>query len=187
METNKESIVVQINTGKLQAYRYLFADFYRALVCYSASYIQNVEDAEDIVQEVFIRQWEAKVTFPNYNTLSTYLYTSVRNASLNWLKHQKVEERHRDFLKLHPETESKIESKILKEELFRQLFQCIEELPQRNREVLKLYLKGCHTDEIAEMLDLSPETVRTHRKNGLRVLRKKMGGLFVWVIIYHLF
>lgn len=127
------------------------------------------------------------MTFPNYNSLKTYLYIAVRNASLNWLKHRKVEERHRDYLQWNTDPENKVELKMLKEELYRELFQYIEELPQRNGKVLKLYLRGCKTEEIAEILNLSVETVRTHRKNGLRMLRKNMGGLFIWVILYRFF
>lgn len=86
MKELDQKILGLLENNEEEAIRLLFYNFYRPLVVYALQYLDRAEDAEDLVQNVFISLWE-KGQIKNIRVhLRTYLYTTVRNAALNWLK-----------------------------------------------------------------------------------------------------
>lgn len=79
-----------------------------------------------------------------------------------------------------------IENGFLTEEVFVKLFEHIDKLPHRQREILKLNMEGKKMAEIADMLNLSYDTVKTHKKRAILSLRKSLGGNKA-ILIYVLF
>lgn len=168
--------IEQINKLDALAFRILYKEYYRALVVYAMQLIGEPQAAEDVVQELFSTIWERKRPFQSLGSLNNYLYNSVRNASLDYLKHkdvenvylQKIENEYRKF-DLNEDEED-----FFGEEVYRQLFQTIDALPERCREVFLLHMDGKKNEEIAVALHVSLETVKTQKKRAMAVLRKKM-------------
>ena len=69
----------------------LFRSYYSMLRSYAFRLVNDFCLAEDIVQDLFATMWEKKMRFLSLPSFRTYLYNSIRNASLNYLKHQNVE------------------------------------------------------------------------------------------------
>ena len=80
--TNNEISIEQINKLDAAAFRLLYKNYYKALVCYAITIVGDSESAEDIVQELFSTIWEKKMLFRSLASFRAYLYNSVRNASL---------------------------------------------------------------------------------------------------------
>ena len=76
------------------------------------------------------------------------------------------------------------EYNLMREEVYRELYLSVRELPDRCREVFELHLKGKKNEEIAELLSLSVETVKTHKKNAVRFLKERMGNLFTLLVMF---
>ena len=155
----------------------LYAHFFRSLVVYAAQIIGD-DEAEDIVQEVFSILWERRPEFSSENQLSTYLYRSVRNAAISWQRHETVRERFRNAAVGQAnsnvsETDDR-EEKLRKEEVYRQLMLCIDELPPRQREIFLKCMEGKKNSEIAEQLHISAETVKVQKRRAVRSLRGKL-------------
>lgn len=74
-----------INRQEPQAYKELYTDYYRSLVMYCLRFVLREDVAEDIVQELFVTMWNKQMVFLSYPSFKTYLYTAVRNASLDYL------------------------------------------------------------------------------------------------------
>lgn len=176
--------IEQINRKHPEAYHYLFKNYYKSLVYFAMRYVGEREVGEDLVQELFAQLWESESEYMSYNSFRTFLYTSVRNASLNYLKHKNVEQRYISYSLLHGESGDELDMKVMEEELYRTLFRYVEELPQRRKEVFKLYLQGKKNEEIAALLDVSPETVKTAKKEAVRYIRDRMGPLFYFLAIF---
>lgn len=181
---NKEVFIEQINRKEPEVFRYLFKNYYKSLVYFSMRYVGNREVAEDIVQEFFTQLWENKTEYLSYNSFRTFLYTSIRNACLNYLKHKDVEQKYISYSLLNREEEDDLDLKIMQEELYRTLFQHVEELPQRRKEIFKLYLEGKTNEEIAVLLNVSSETVKTAKKESVRYIRGKMEHAFLLLLLF---
>ena len=70
----------------IKEYKGLFDRLYASLCLFSNKYVRDLEVSKDLVQDVFIKIWEDKVAFKNENNIKSYLYTSVKNKSLDYLK-----------------------------------------------------------------------------------------------------
>ncbi len=173
-----------INKKQPTAYQELFRSFYRYLVVYATRYIGQQEEAEDVVQDVFLAVWESDKNYNSYHGFSSYLYDMVKNKCLNSLRHKSIIENHtpmltQELLEAAHDTKYRLE----KEELYRILHQAIDELPPRCREVFELHLQDKKNEEIAQILNLSIETVKTQKRNAMSILRKRLGGLYFLLII----
>lgn len=172
----------RINERKIEAYKILYDDFYPALVVYASTFVASDEAAEDIVQELFITMWEKQVTFISYFAFKTYLYKFVKNAALNYLKHQDVEGRYAEYVKEVSLEEELDESELNREEEYRLLFQAIDELPPRCREIFLMSLEGKKNKEIAELLQVSIDTVKTQKMRAMQRLRERTSVLFFFLL-----
>ena len=176
----QEDFLQHLNSKEEHAYYELFQQFYSYLVLFAERRIENHKVAEDIVQEIFIKLWESKKQYNSLNGLKAYLYEAVCNRCTDYRKHQVVEEKYTAFALYEQKFQ---DFSIEQEEVYRELYLAINELPSRSKEVILLYLEGKKNQEIAEILNLSILTIKTHKKNAFRYLRKRLGNLFLLVIL----
>ena len=177
MPEKEEQFLQRINTKQTEAFRELFSEFYNSLVLFAMGFVEQQDVAEDIVQEVFIAVWERDARYPTYNAFRSFLYNSVKNASLNHLKHKNVEEKYLASLNLENEGDD-IDLKMMEEELYRLLFKTIDELPDKCRNIFLLHLEGKGNEEIALLLNLSILTVKTQKKRAMSYIRELWGRVY---------
>lgn len=154
----------------------LYDKFYRALVGYGCQFVEK-EIAEDIVQELFSVLWERQPQFKSMPQLTNYFYTTVHNMAVNHLRHQTVRNNYRqgildnlqEFMLVDDAAEY-----FNKEEIYRQLFLAVDQLPPRQREVFLLCMEGKKNKEIAELLDISAETVKVQKRRAVSRLREQL-------------
>ncbi len=169
--------IEQINKLNATTFHILYKDYYKALVNYAMQIIDNFEAAEDITQDLFSKLWERKIIFKSITSFKVYLYNSIRNSSLDYLKHKNVEN---EYLQKTAEAYQPYhfwensEEDLWNEEVYRQLFLTIDELPKRCREVFLMYMNGKTNEEISTALHVSMETVKTQKKRGMVFLRKRL-------------
>lgn len=172
---NKEiNINIYVNWDE-KAFHLLYRQYYKALVNYAQQITGNQLVSEDLVQDVITILWEDKLQFPTVISLEVFLYNSVRNASIDWLRHRNVETNYvTKITEKYREYRLENESALFDEEVYRMLFKTIDELPKRSREVMLLQIKGKKNQEIADELGITYETVKTHKKKAMTILRKKL-------------
>ena len=179
MQNRDEQFIKLINSKQPAAFREVFNEFYNSLVYFGMRYVERMEIAEDLVQELFTNVWESKTQYASFTSFKTFLYTSVRNAALDYLKHKSVEGKYISYTLEHPESEEELETRITEEEIYRLFLKILEELPERRKIIFKLHLQGKKNEEIAEILGISVLTVKSHKQNALRCLKEYMGNLFL--------
>lgn len=182
MKNGEDAFLARINAGERRAFHELFGEYYRSLVVFAMRYVGAKEDAEDVVQDLFVSIWEKGEKFLSVRSLHTFLYNSVRNTCLNLLKHRKVEEKYLNYSMMFEEFSEDNDYEVLEDELYRRLFQVIEELPPRCREVFMLHLEGRKNEEIAGLLEISLLTVKTQKKKALRYIRERLGAIMFYLL-----
>lgn len=188
MEKTQELTINVITRWDADAARMLYEHFYGALVSYGMRILQDRESAEDVVQDTMAALWERKTVLPNNAALKAYLYNTVRNKCLSLLRRQRSES-------LDPLAMSKYEEfrvtddgneQFFPEEVYRQLFLMIDQMPPRQREVFLMAMEGKKNREISEALGIAIETVRTNKKRAMAFLKKNLGkealGLLVAIL-----
>lgn len=141
----------------------LFDDNYAELCLYAKKFVYRQDIAEEITQEVFIQLWQRKDLILNSNTAKSYLYVSVKNRSLNYLKSTFARLTQNDEdLSLTDSDNQSPEKILMYKQLTHQIKQAIEQLPERCRVVFNLSRNsGLSYKEIGTELGISPESVKT--------------------------
>jgi RNA polymerase sigma-70 factor (family 1) len=171
--TMDDRLIEQINNKDPKAFHQLYDKYYKALVYYAMQQIESLEASEDIVQDLFISIWEKDLHFANGAAFNVYLYNSIRNSVINYFRHREIEN---NYQKQQRDAEAEENDEdidfIFDDEVYKQLFRLIDDLPDRCREVFLMYMKGKKNKEIADALQISTETVKTHKKRAIAHLKK---------------
>lgn len=188
MKQKDEIFLKNLNNKSFDAFQELYQDYYRSLVVYAIGFVEQRQIAEDIVQDLFISLLEKNITIQSLAGLKAFLYNSVKNKSINHLKHLDIENKYVQHIQDSLKQEVTLESDMEEEEIYRQLFLAIEKLPPRCREIFEMNLDGKRNEEIAEILNLSIETVKTQKKKAMNLLRKHINPnllLYIYAVILH--
>lgn len=165
--------------GDEKAFQALFVEYYPALVSFGCRYVVSKETAEDIVQDVFVRIWETRESLAKIEDLSAYLYQMVRFRCFNHLRDAKT---HSDALRDYAENmPTEDMNNYIKEESFRLAMKALEDLPPASRQVFSHMLDGLSAQEIAKKLNIAVETVKTHKQIARRILKEKLGRLYLFL------
>ncbi len=178
------STEIKLGNGEKIDLNDFFNIYYPELNSFASRYIVNLTVCEDIVQEVFISFWEKQKSFPNIQAVKAFFYTSTRNSCLDYLKHCKVEERYRVQNKTADETTESFLDEVIRKEAYSEIYCEINKLPEMGKKVLLLSLHENSNEEIAKILDIAINTVKTHKARAYKVLRKNLNALFLFFFTF---
>lgn len=163
-----------INSRDERAWKGLFSMYYAPLCVFVEGMMHCGENAEDIVQEALTKVWESDSRFDNDLALRFFLYKTARNHAISWMRknggHDMV-----DLSLMSDSMDEEGYAAAVREELYRMLHEAIENLPDQQKRVMKMSLQGKTGKEIAELLNLSINTVKVHKMKAMENLRKNAG------------
>lgn len=163
--------------------RSLFERYYVPLVLFAGNYIHNQDAAKDLVQDVFYALIESNEKFTTIENLKVYLYSAVKNRCLKYLRHEEVKDRYINYMSQAEQQEAFYHDRILEEEVFSLLNQAIQQLPEQCKKVFLLALEGKNNSEIADLMGIGLETVKSHKKTGKKILYTKLKGVVPVVVL----
>lgn len=169
-------LLARIARGDQQAFRVIFRRHYQALCFFGTSITQDAQEAEDLVQETFSRLWDKRSDFRTTSNIKAFLYISTKNACLNFLRQKNRQtEKEKEFSYLQEATAGEFDPLRAEMEIVQALYEEIEQLPTQCRRVFKMsYLEGKKNDEVAGLLGVSYNTVRTQKLRALKLIRASM-------------
>ncbi len=167
----KTDLAIKLKEGDQKALKTFFESFYPSACSFAIHFITQNDVAEDLVQNAFLEYWNRRSHFENLDAIRSFIYTSVRNSCLNHLKQKRFREsvHENEFAQEKASYEL-----VIEEETYRLLYEYINKLPERTRQIIKLSLEGAKNNEIADSLGVSVNTVKTLKKNGYRELRENL-------------
>ena len=185
MEFTEQIGPTSLKTGDITAFEMLFRTYYQSLCNYAYTFIQDRDDAEEVVQSTFLSVWEKRETLEIHTAVKPYLYAMVRNACLNLLKHEKIKQKHAsEALALADPTYESVAQTVHSSELEDQIHKAMEKLPEQCRLVFKLSrFEELKYAEIAEQLDISIKTVENQMGKALRITREQLKDYLPLLII----
>ncbi len=148
--------------GDQQAFKQLYQLLFFRLYQFAYVFVHSKENAEEVVNDVFLRLWQKRAQLDTIINLEVYLYVAVKNAALNHLRKNKIAEPAslEDLTVHHLHIAPNPESLLISRELQAQIWEAIEQLPPRCRLIFKLIKEdGLSYKEVAGILDISVKTV----------------------------
>jgi len=185
VELNENQLLETLKAGQITAFEMLFRTYYQPLCSYAYTFVQDKDEAEEIVQSTFISLWEKKEVLEIRTAVKPYLYAMVRNACLNVLKHEKVKKEHAAVQMAMGERSSEsVARTVMATELETRIYEAMDSLPEQCRLVFKLSrFEELKYSEIAEHLNISVKTVENHMGKALKLMREQLREYLPLLII----
>ncbi len=171
-----DQLMTKLQAGDISAFEMLFKTYYQPLCNYAYSFVQDRDEAEEIVQATFLSVWEKRDNLAIHTGVKPYLYAMVRNASLNVLKHDKIKQQHAALeLAVAERSVESVARTVMASELENRIFKALDKLPEQCRLVFKLSrFEELKYAEIAEQLNISVKTVENQMGKALRIMREQL-------------
>ncbi len=168
-----QDIISLFKRGEHEAFNHLFRLHYRPLVYYGNQLVSDEQEAEDIVVDTFVKLLRKRADFDNLKDIKAFLFISVRNACYDYLRYmQRHETSHQELFYLAGKQEFMEDNEMIKAKVLQEIYNEIENLPGQCQKVFKyIFFNGLTTDQIANEMDISPQTVLNQKTRALRLLR----------------
>ncbi len=176
MNLNEQYQLRKIRRGDLDSFEKLFHKYYQGMKGYAESLVRKSEVAEEVVQDVFYNIWKNRESLRINRSWHSYLYRSVFNNSMMYLRKARIEFPMEEMQGPEPGSWENDPSQLMQSaELSEAIAGAIRNLPGRTREIFLLNRQnGLKYREIAEKLSLSEKTVEAHMGRALKELRKSL-------------
>jgi RNA polymerase sigma-70 factor (ECF subfamily) len=166
----------RIKQGDVKEFEKLFRKYYPVLCMFTRKYVNDMDSAEEIVQDLFYKLWKDRESIDVKTSLKAYLFQSVKNKALKVIDHNAVKQKHAAYVKQDLESTSVDNSDSIEvTELSEAITRTLNQLPERCREIFILSrFDGLKYHEIAEKLSISIKTVEANMGKALQLFRSSL-------------
>jgi len=177
-------LLEKLKGGEPDALRHIFNKYWKALYAYASKFVRDEYAADEIVQKLFIRLWE-KRTELTIQSLSQYLYMSVKNGCIDYVRSQISREAEWEYYSqfltvatISPEEE------YLSVEIFERVKLLLGQLPKKSKEIFeKSRIDGLTVSQIAQLMKLSKKTVEYHLTKANKLIKSVLRIFIGWIFL----
>jgi len=166
----------------------LFKQYFSSLCLFARKYVKDVDVAKEIVHDVFVNLWDKREQMDMQKSVKSYLFTSVNNRCLNYIRDNKKFNRNiEDVSTLEMVDTSNVTEKIAGDDLQQRIDMALQLLPEKCREVFMLSrFSDMKYNDIAEQLNISVKTVEAQMTKALKILREQLKDYLITITILFL-
>lgn len=189
MTLTDNELITGLREGNELIFETIFKSYYERLCNYANTIINDMDEAEEMVQSTFLGLWEKHENVEIHTSMKSYLYRSVHNHCLNRIKHYKVRQEHGEELRY--QSEYSIDSSshnLIGQELEQQIKLAISSMPPQCSKIFNLSrFEDLTYGEIAEHLNLSIKTVDNQMGKALKLLRERLKDYLPYILWLFMF
>jgi RNA polymerase sigma-70 factor (ECF subfamily) len=176
LKTTKSNteLILQVKQDNEVAFYNIYERYCKRLYGFVLRYVKIDVDAEEIVQEVFVKIWESRRNIDEHSSFESYLFTVAYNSTISLLRKRSNEQKYISHLKSIQQIQKAPEliDEIYFNELNDKVKLLFNELTSRQKEIFRLSREGgLSHEEIAQKLNISVNTVKKHMANTLSYLK----------------
>lgn len=173
-ETNNDSeLARKIKNGEKTAYQELFDRYAPRIYLFSKSYLKNEADAEELVQDVFLKIWEKRETLDQTKNIKSFIFKIAVNIIYDFIRHKNIENAFNDFAQpIFESGSNNTWHTVIFDEMQENLQKLVSLLPEQQQKIFQLSKEeGLTNEEIAAKLNLSKRTVENHLYRAVSFLK----------------
>ena len=159
-------------------FKQLLLPLYPRLQRVALRLLGNAEDAEDMVQEVYMKLWSKRDALPDVKDVEAYCVTLTRNMCIDRLRMAEMEKADVDEVPTMLAATDDVEAQVERHDAVEQVKQIIETLPEHQQQVITLRdMEDCSFEEIAEQTGLTAVNIRMLLSRARRTIRERFKKL----------
>lgn len=186
MDLLEQQVFDTLKEGNESAFEMVFRTYYRPLCQYAYSFLNDRDEAEEVVQATFINVWDKREQVEIQTSLKAYLYRIVRNSCLNVIKHEKVKQQHVAHQMAYGQAvHESVSQSVIHSELEEKISEAMKALPEQCRLVFQLSrFEELKYQEIADQLGISVKTVENQIGKALKIMREQLKDYLPLLLIF---
>ena len=174
MQKLSKELLERVKGGEQTAFEELYRTYRVPALRFCNSILKDVEEAENVIQDVFIKIWNRKETINPDLNFTSYLFTIIKNRVFDILKEIKKSDTLKEKYWENVLQYQAVDSEILEERLAK-VKEAVEGLSEKRKKIIKLnYEEGKSYEEIAQQLNISKNTVKNQLVKAKQVIRKQL-------------
>ncbi|MCD8136814.1 MAG: RNA polymerase sigma-70 factor [Parabacteroides gordonii] len=179
-----DELLTLLQKGNERAFTAIYERYHKLLFVVAYKYLKDNDSAKDAVQQIFLKLWESRTLFSISINLRNYLYTMLKNHLLNEIRNNYTAlEKNYELAQEAIEYENEILSKLEEKEMTEQLYRDSNDLPEQKKAVCLYKLRDNLSNlEIAEKMQISIPTVKTHYSQAIKLLREHFDKLLILLL-----
>lgn len=172
-EVDESTLVYNLNNGNEAAFNMLFDIYHHAVYNYVVRFIKSPSLTDDIVQDVFVKIWEARYTIKSERSVRSFIFTIAKHHLLNVLKRASLEKKIKvEIMKFALQSHTRSEDEVIYADLTQFADRAIKNLPPQRRLIFKMHQEqGKDFKQIATILGISKNTVRDHLAKATKFIK----------------
>lgn len=179
----------RLQLGDSKGFRWLFEHYHQKVFSYSLRFVKNRQVAEEITSDVFLKLWEKRSQIQTEGSLQQLLLTITRGMAIDHLRKVARTSKSQESYWLNYQShipESVEEEKF--EENLAAIHEAMKGLPPKRRKVFELrYKEELSYQQIAQMLNVSPNTVKVHLNKATKYLKQQLEIHYEWGLVLFVF
>lgn len=189
MHTSHKSdnqLMKEVREGSQAAFEALFYRYHEKLYYFAMRYFNSKEDAEGIVQEIFLKVWTNRENLDERKSFNAFLHTMAKNAIFNINRKYKYETVYQNYARqMLSHVHTKSLDDVIYADLLKHLNEILDELPPKRRKIYELSrIEGLSYKEIAEKMNISEKTVETHIRLSLKTIKEALSKILVLLVLF---
>jgi RNA polymerase sigma-70 factor, ECF subfamily len=186
MDLQEQTIWRKIQHKDIATFERFYKEHYKSFYLLACKYIKNSSEAEEIVNDIFMKIWEDGNKIQIETSIKSYINKAVINRSINALNKSKRENEYRSEMNSMPGETFELRE-IEENELKIKLYEAIDQLPDQCKKVFEMSrFEELKQQEIADKLGISIKTVKNHITIALKKINESVVNyilLFIMILI----
>jgi RNA polymerase sigma-70 factor (ECF subfamily) len=179
-------LIRQFKNGDHHSFKVLYQKYAPKLYGFSRKYLNSDEDAEEIVQEIFLRIWEKRENVDESQSFSSYIFQAAKHRIFNGFRKKVNEQAYLDFVVYANDASSNFTDMAVEyQEIKSKAEAVISAMPPKRQEIFRLSREqGLKNKEIAEKLQISIKTVENQMSQALKFLREELMDYQTFMLVF---
>lgn len=167
----------QLKAGSKEAFHFLYDAYAPKIHAFALSYLKIESDAEELLQELFLKLWEMRAGLDSSKNIKSYLFKICINLIYDMIRRRNIEQAYLNFAAKNDQTNNDSTwHEVIYNDMLVNLNQLIAGMPDQRQHIFKLSKEeGLSNEEIALQLGLSKRTVENQLYRAVSFLKEKLG------------
>jgi RNA polymerase sigma-70 factor, ECF subfamily len=189
VDLNKRDITLRLINNDAVALKVIHDQYYNRFIYIANGFIKSRQDAEEVVQDVFIKLWKNRANLNSHITFEGYLFVSLKRAV--WNRIRDLASRNKNFQALSDlyVAENRTDDHLIYDELSTRISKIVDEFPPQRKQIFQLRkLEGLSNKEVAERLEISVKMVEKQMTIALKGLKKSLlsnNELLIFLLLFY--